>query len=318
MKKFILTSLLVLMLFASGCWKEQETNPTIPIDLKTGQDLENASAKIAESTTIIEEKTESITEESQSIQENAIEAQAKVPEGSKAAIAPHLDSIKQSSKTIIDDAKAIDKANMNLVTAKELVKNAKDKVATTDRILEKIVKERDEALAAQKKAEEEKDSQLHKMLQYLIILCIAGVGVSTVVFFMSGSKLGIAGAAACGLILIVAIAVETYLIYFAIAGGILLVGVVGLLIYDAWTKRKALKEVVDTVEITRDNLTPEVKDKIFGAGDDNGLMKRIQSPSTIRIVERTKNRIPNLWIYAKENKKGNLNGEHDRQQRGVP
>jgi hypothetical protein len=310
MKKSLVTLLLIGIFFANGCslFETQKPNPTQFINLKADEDLRNASSKIDENTKIIEEKSDNIIKESTSIQENVTEASAKVPEDSKAVIVPHLDSIKESSKTIINDAISIEKANIDLGTAKELIKNAEDKVVTTNKLLEKLVDERDNALEREKIAIEKKDSQMHRMLQWLIVACIVGVGVSIVVFFMSGSKLGIAGAAACGVILVVAIAIEAYFIYFAIAGGILLIGVIGILIYDAWEKRKALKEVVDTVEVTKDNLLPEVKEKLFGAGDDNGLMKKIQSSSTMRIVKNTKKKLPNLWDYARENKKGNLNG----------
>jgi hypothetical protein len=310
MKKIILTSLLVLILFTSGCWKQQEIDPTKPIDQKTKQDLENAAAKIDKSTKIIDEKTKSITEESNNIQSETVEVKSKVSEENKAAVTPHLDNINQSSKTIIAETQAITMANVDLKTAKELIHTAENKVVATDKVLEVLVKERDAALKQAKEAKEAKDSALHNMLQWLIIGCIAGAGVFVVVFFMTGSKGGIMGAAACGVVLIIAIAIESFFLYFAIAGAVLLLGMVGLLIYNVWTQRKAFSEVVDTVEITKDNLTPEVKNKIFGVADDKGLMKRIQSPMTMKMVERTKKGIPNLWMYAKEHKKGNLNGGH--------
>jgi len=309
MKKSLIISLLIGTFFLTGCSLFQTPQkPTQFMELKTEQDLKDASSKIEKNTKIIENKTENIVKESTNIQNKTAEVQAKIPEQTIPIITPHLDSIKQSSKTIIDDTLAIEKANIDLGTAKELIKTAEDKVATTNKLLEKLVSERDSAIEREKIAIEKKDSQIHKMLQWLIVACIVGVGVSIVVFFMSGSKLGITGAAACGVVLVVAIAIETYFVYFAIAGGVLLIGVVGFLIYNVWVQRKALNEVVDTVEVTKDNLASDVKEKIFGAGDDNGIMKKIQSPSTMRIVKQTKSKLPNLWEYAKENKKGNLNG----------
>ena len=161
------------------------------------------------------------------------------------------------------------------------------------------MKERDDLTIALEKAEEARDSALHKMLQWLIIGCIVGCGAFIVLFFYTGSKGGLVAAGGCGVVLIIAIFVNKYIVYLAIGGGVLLLIMAGLLLYNIYIKNKAFKEVVDTVEVAQDNMTEENIDKIFGKNGQTGIMDSIQSKSTMELVKKEKTKMASLWSYAK-------------------
>ncbi len=311
-KNLLLTITIIILLFTSGCdlFKQNKEHLLIP-DFKIKEDINRAITGIETNTVIITEKTENISTKAQSIYNSATVIESKIPNENKEKINPHLESIKEDSKSIIKNSQEIFKANMSIQEIKNILISAKDKIKITDEILEKLVKERDKALEAKERAEEARDSALHKKLQWLIIGCLTGCGLFIVLFLMTGSKAGLIGSGACGLILVLAIFVQKYMAYLAIGGGILLLLMVGVLIYNIYIKNKALSEIVRTVEVTQDNLEESVRDKLFGKEDgENGLMRKIQSPSTEKLVKKEKSKIDTLWEYAKNNKKGNLNGKN--------
>ena len=310
-KNLLLITIVILLFFTSGCdlFQKNKEHLLIP-DFKIKEDIDRSLVVINENTIVIKEKTEIISTKAQSIYNSAIVIESEIPSKNKEKIIPHLETIKENSKSIIKDSQEIFKANMSILEIKNILISAKNKVKSTDLILEKLVKERDDLLEENKKILEQKNSQLHKTLQWLIVSCIVGCGAFIVLFFFTGSKGGLFAAGGCGLVLIITIFVDKYIAYLAIAGGIILLLMVGILIYNIYIKNKAFKEIVKTVEITQDNLEESVRDKIFGKEDgENGLMRKIQSPSTEKLVKKEKSKIDNLWEYAKIYKNGNLNEE---------
>ncbi len=294
--------LLTILFFCAGCNETVQTPDNIA-DLKTKKDITDSIVKIETNTKIIEEKTEDISQEAQKIYNNTVEVESGLSEVLKEKMGIYLVDIKNSSQTIIVDAKEVIRANMDLATVKTILENAADKVETTDELLKTLVKERDDLTIALEKAEEARDSALHKMLQWLIIGCIVGCGAFIVLFFYTGSKGGLMAAGGCGLVLVIAIFVNKYIVYLAIGGGVLLLIMAGLLLYNIYIKNKAFSQVVDTVEVAKNELSLESKIKIFGEKPKEGATKKIQSPSTEAEVKKIKNKMSRLLKYNK-NKEG--------------
>ncbi len=296
-KNLLLITIVILLFFTSGCdlFQKNKEHLLIP-DFKIKEDLNRSITGIETNTAIIVKKTEIISTKAQSIYNSATIIESEIPDENKEKINPHLESIKENSKSIIKNSQEILKVNMSIQEIKNILISAKDKVKSTDLILEKLVKERDEALEAKKIAEEQKNSQLHKTLQWLIAACIVGCGAFIILFFFTGSRGGLFAAGGCGLVLIIAIFVDKYIAYLAIAGGAILLLMVGVLVYNIYVKNKALLEIVDTVEITKSELSDESKLKIFGEKKKIGETKKIQSPSTEAEIKKIKlkNKLKNL------------------------
>lgn len=300
--------LITLMLMCSACqWSCENLGlfcpktPTNIPEFNIQEDINNAQTIMEESSNIINQTSKDITKEANNINKEATEVQNKIPEGSKKEIDPHLDSIKKSSNIIIKDTTKINKTTAKLSSAKSLLDNAEQKVIVTEGALDKITIERDNALTAQKKAEEDRDSQMQKMLQWLIISCIVGAGVCVVAFFMFGNKAGLIGAGACVLVLTLASFVQAYFVYLAIIGGCLLLLLLIALIWNVVVQKKAFSQVVETVEVAKTGLSKDKKEELFGKNGQTGIMDSIQNKNTINMVSKEKSKMP-LWNIIKKKK----------------
>lgn len=119
------------------------------------------------------------------------------------------------------------------------------------------------------------------MTRWLILICLIGIGISGALF-LAGNKLGIAGAAGSIITLIAAITVNQHLGLISWIGLAIIVAIVGLLIWQICVNRKALSEIIQSVDTAKNDLTDDVKNALFGKG---GIFKLIQSPSTEKIVD---------------------------------
>lgn len=303
--KTILLSILML-LFCSGCNGWIKNDDHLMMDkpaLKITEDINKTVKTINEETKKIDEKTESISENAQDIYDTAVMIQPILPDESKKEIDPHLENIKEDSKSIIKDSQEIMEATMAIKATGEVLEGTKEEANKANKALTTLVKNNEKLKEELKKAKEAKNSQLHRTLQWIIAGCVVGCGAFIVLFFLTGSKGGLLAAGGCGLVLVIAIFVDMYIAWLAIAGGIILLAMVGVLLYNIYVKNKAFKEVVNTVEVTRDNMTEEDLKKVFGENGQTGIMDSIQSPETMALVKKAKSGIGGLWSYAK-NKNG--------------
>jgi len=298
-KIYVLIMIIVLLCY-SGC-----NSDDIPInkpEVNTLQDIQKAKKTVEESSNTIEKASGKIANEANKINIEANEAKGKVPENAKSKINPHLDSIKESSTAIIDDTTVINKASAELDGAKSLLGGAEIKVSVIEDALDKMTKERDKAVEAKKEAEADRDSALHKTLRWLIMGCIVGCGAFIVLFFYTGSKGGLTAAGGCGIVLIIAIAVNKFITYLAIGGGALLLLMAGILLYNIYIKNKAFSQVIETVEVTKSKLASSKKEELFGKDGNTGIMDSIQSPETMLLVKKEKAKM-SLWNAVKNSEK---------------
>lgn len=119
------------------------------------------------------------------------------------------------------------------------------------------------------------------MTRWLILLCLVGIGVSGALL-LTGSKYGVIGLAASGITLIAAITVTQHLVLISWIGLAIVLGVAGLLIYQIVVNKKALSEIIATVEASKVVLTDDLKAKIFGTA---GIANLVQSDSTKAVVD---------------------------------
>ena len=309
-KLLFISCVIVLLIGNCGCngWMCENLKlfcpdtPSNQPEVNTLQDINDAQKTIKKSSETIEKASGEIANEANKITTQTNEVQRKIPEDAKLKINPHLDSIKESSTSILKDTTMINKASAELVGAKSLLDGAGKKVVIVENALDTMTKERDAALEAQKKAEADKNSQMQKMLQWLIISCIVGAGICVVAFFVFGNKTGLIGAGACILILALASFVQAYFIYLAIIGGCLLLLLLIGLIWNIIVQKKAFSQIVETVEVAKTGLSVNKKEELFGKNGQTGIMDSIQSPETIKMVSKEKKKML-LWNSMKNKKK---------------
>jgi len=300
--KFLSTMTIVLMmvilLCSTGC--QNLIKKEDPAVFTTGTNISDASTAVDEGTEKIKVSTEEIKAQAQDIFQEATMAESKVSPSNKTKVSPHLEEIKTSSTKIVEQTNNIDRATVKLVTAKDLLGRAEEQANAMQDEIDVLQEEKNLAIEQRDKAIEDKNSAIQRTLRWVIVGCIFGIGIFAVVFFVYGSKIGLVGAGASAVILAVASFVEKYFVYLALAGGGIALVVVGILLYTIFVSKRGLREVIETVELAQDNMTKEAREKLFGKTGETGMMNEIQSKTTMDIVRREKQRLSNLWNYAKK------------------
>lgn len=288
------------LLIICGC--ENITSKTESKNYNASQDIKNIEKNISENSSNITKSSENIEERAKEIREEANEAEIKISEENKKEIKPHIDKIKENSNEIIEESTNIQHYSDKILSSKDLLNDANNKIKLMEGDINQIQKERDKALKERDKAIEAKNSQLKKMLQYLIVGSLALTGLFAALFFFTGSKIGMIGAVGCGIVMATAMFVEAFMTYIIIGGAIIFIVLIALLIYNIYKQKKAFFEVVDTVEIAQEHLDPSTRNKIFGGTGETGIMDTIQSSSTIQMVKDAKKKMSKLWYYSKTHK----------------
>jgi len=252
------------------------------------KDITDANNKVKNSGDIIKK-------EANSIEGNVINIRSSIPEDVKAKVHDPLENIYKSAGIIKGQAGELEiarvllsKSQSDLISIaskiKEIEKQAQN--ILNDKI--KVEKERDEAILREQDA-------TSKMIRWLIVICVMGVGLSVPLGIFGSPYAGMALGASSLTIMIVAITVNAYFDYIAIAGIILIGLTVAMLIYKMFIKDKAIKEVVQTVEAAKQQLPTEERKKIFGDGAVPGLAFQMQSSSTEKVVQGVRLRMKNMW-----------------------
>ena len=116
---------------------------------------------------------------------------------------------------------------------------------------------------------------------WMFTLSIFGVGAGFFAF-LNGSSKGLQLSAACLVVISLIIGLTRY---SAIIAGISMVGTVGLLGYSMWVRKKAMTEVVQSVEDVKEN--PAVKDE----RGITSILSQAQSKATEAIVKVIKTKL---------------------------
>lgn len=300
--KIIIVLFIPILLICSGCsvFSKKSSLTNIP-EFNTKKDIIEAKQIVENNTKEINEATSIIYKETQVIQQEVNKIKNKIPFDVKDNIDTNLNTINENSDFISNQTQIINKSIAKLTGATSLLTNAEDKVKSIEKKIEKVIKERDDAIAEKDKLQNKSEEQLNSMLIWLIGASIVACGGFAVLFVFSGSKLGIIGCGASVLILIIATAMKVYFLYVAIGGGVLLLLIIGYMAYNIITNNKAFQEVISTVEVAKENLPKDKKEKLFGEKNETGIMDTIQSPRTMSKVRKEKSKISNLWSYAKNN-----------------
>lgn len=301
MKKYLMPLVIVLLLMSNGCdWFGGYKKPTVTANLNTKNDIKKAQEIITESSANIEKASTEIVSEAENIKTETTKIGSTVSEEDRMSIDPYLTKIQKHSDSIIADSHKITEATAVLASTHSYLDSASEKVGNIEGSLKKIEEERDALI----KKLEEKNSEMDRILTYIIVGCVILAGLFGVFFIFYQNKIGLVGAACCAVVMAIAIFVKTYFVYLAIAGGVIIVLLIAGLIYCVIIRRRAFKQVIDTVEVVKDNIPVETKTKLFGGEGETGIMDTIQTNSTMKLIKAEKNKLGNLWKYAKRKNGG--------------
>jgi hypothetical protein len=134
-------------------------------------------------------------------------------------------------------------------------------------------------------------SALRFVMMLLIGLSVLGVAASAGLVYLGNLKVAIPLAIACVTTLVLSIIVSSYAVWLAIGGGIILLGGIGYLIYQAVTNKNALVQTVKTAEAAKMTMTDHARLFTFGNGPVTGQAHVIQSPKTQALVAAVRGQV---------------------------
>ena len=277
--KILFFSLIVLFL-SSGCslWKE---NPLDTISIKNNinniaNNIENSSFEIRESSTIIQE-------EADKIRKNTDEISNFLPEKNKSTISPIIKNINDETNSIINQTKKLDYIADNIEKEGKNLHKEEKKITNIGNKIADLEKEKEELL-------DKINSKTEIMLKWLILICIIGVGISAALVIY-GNKMGVVTGIASIATLITAIVVDKLFIYMAWGGLGLILIIVGIVIWHALSDKKSFREIIETVEMAKERLTPQDKNHLFGTKNIKGQIEILQNNNTKNIVKKERKKI---------------------------
>lgn len=292
--------LFISILFILGCNPNAIEEKTIDLN----NELNKVSDSITESNSNLDESTKKISEKAVSINQTTTVVKTKIPIEHEAQ--PLLDGIESDANDIIVEvgnlsniSNEIKKASSNLSKTKADAKEITSYINNLESNVDTLSKENEKLIA-------DKRSQREKMLNWIIVASIVGAGVFGALILF-GNVWAISGVAACALTMTLAITVTEYLQWIAMGGLAVIFLAVAMVLYQIFKQRKAISEMVKTVELTKVELPKDSKDRIFGRKNEEGLVHSVQSKSTSRMVSQQKKKFDALWKIAKQNKKNFFN-----------
>lgn len=258
---------------------------------ETSVRLETVSENIEATATEIKSDAEVIVAEASVAKQNIERIYDNAPQEEKEPLTAALNSVQE-----------IDARADNIIS--ESSKIQRD--AETLNAVESQVRELETEVIKYKSATSQAQAQaLEKLYEYINIFWIIGfaaiIGGAAVAFFANkgfGGTISLIGVIMIGF----ASASQYYLQEIAFTGAVILIGsfLVGLIMIGWSTVRsknqdQAIKEIVELIEILKETMTDDEKDRIFG---EDGLASRVQSELTSKII--TKVREKNGFLRLKE------------------
>ena len=294
MNKFAETCITMafVMFTMIGCESLQEMNGypenTASTVVDSVREQKEQTEEITDATGTIAGTLESIDREAESILNDI----ALVPEDRNYNIDPTLDSIEGSAEAIKERVNDVEKEQIRIEEALEDLNSANARVsAAVGQIedLEDLVKDYEQS---DREVRKEALTNLHSFITLFFVIGFGMlIGGAFLTFWVSG-RLGGAVLAIGVLTVGFASASQYYLEEIATIGLIVLIvgffaalGVVGWMLLDGKNNKKAIEEIVELIEETKDHLTPEERKEIFGR---DGFASHMTSDLTKRIVAQVK------------------------------
>ena len=274
-----------------GCEAIQEINRpdnTASTVVDSVREQKEQTEEITDSTEAIAGTLESIDREAESILNDI----ALVPEDRNYNIDPTLDSIEGSAEAIKERVDEAEKEQIRIEEALEDLESANARVsAAVGQIeqLEDLVKDYEQS---DREVRKEALENLHSFITLFFVIGFGMLVGGAFLTFWVSRKLGGTVLAIGVLTVGFASASQYYLEEIATVGLVVLIvgffaalGVVGWMLIDGKNNKKAIEEIVELIEETKDHLSPEERKEIFGR---DGFASHMTSDLTKKIVAQVK------------------------------
>jgi len=253
----VLTALLSVSCNSTGL---PTPDPTRPIDnsIRTTDEVAKGMGNVADN-----------------IDRHVGEVRKATPDPLIPKLGPYLDGINLETGTLREIRGKLDMVQGELEQAKKDVKSIQDSNVKQGSKIAKL--------------EKEKESALNKLMVWVILLSIVGVGVSGALVY-TGKTWGISIGFGCLVTLGLAIFITKYSMWFAIvAAGLCVLGV-GYVIWEMVSRKKIGTELVQTIEANKMAMRAPARLHLFGNAAIPGHVDIIQSAATKDFVKKLRSK----------------------------
>lgn len=278
-------------------------------------DTTSASKGVSESAVTVGAVSAKVGKSADEIDKHATSIESKTPPAVKTSIDPEIKGIRTETQGLRQD-------QVELSVVQKKLQDTESQIKAQQLNIDKLA---DYAKAADtnnlklkediKKLEDENAAEFKRMMAYLGVVCVAGIGICLLVAFVSRSKTAIMVAIGFAITLAISVAVTMYLKQIALVTicvlGVVFLGVMVYLGLELLKNRKAEEELIHTNELTKQYLAPEAREHIFGYGAEPGKVDQIQSKSTqqrVKLVRQYNQKqniklapsIPEYWRHPQQ------------------
>jgi ABC-type multidrug transport system fused ATPase/permease subunit len=224
------------------------------------------------------------------IEGHADNISAAISPETKSIIDPDIKGIKNETKEMRSDSSEMKVLAQKLEQISSDLAKEQKKIDASEKNAKEYKKKIIEQTEEITKLKNENTKMIQNMLAWVSVLCVIGIGISLLIGFVLRTPVAFLVASGCAATLGVSIAVTIYMKSIGLVA-IICMGV-GLLVASVYVimqiinRDKVVKDLVDTNEIAKQNLTAENKKKVFGGDDKPGLVEEIQSPITKQFVAK--------------------------------
>ena len=217
---------------------------------------------------------------------------ALVPDDINYNIDPTLDSIEGSAEAIKESVDDAQKENIRIDEALEDLESANARVSAAVGEIEQLEELIQEYEQSDREVRREALEAMHENITLFFTLGFGMLVAGAFIAFWVNGRLG-AVLLAVGVITVgFASASQYYMeeiatagLYVMVGGFILTMVVIGFMLLNGSNNEKALNEIVELIEETKEHLSPEERKEIFGR---DGFASRMQSPMTKKIIAKIK------------------------------
>ena len=217
---------------------------------------------------------------------------ALVPDDINYNIDPTLDSIEGSAEAIKESVDDAQKENIRIDEALEDLESANARVSAAVGEIEQLEELIQEYEQSDREVRREALEAMHENITLFFTLGFGMLVAGAFIAFWVNGRLG-AVLLAVGVITVgFASASQYYMeeiatagLYVMVGGFILTMVVIGVMLMNGSNNEKALNEIVELIEETKEHLSPEERKEIFGR---DGFASRMQSPMTKKIIAKIK------------------------------
>jgi len=282
-----LCAVFTILFWAVSCKKQSDQIRSSPPSLP---DISPVLEKIGTAGESIKESADKIGVSADKIDNHTTKIEENTPIANKPILKPEIDGIRIET-TELRNVKS------DLLVTKQQLSDTQSTLSKEEANVKKWVEyagatdSKNAKLMEEIRVLKDQGSQMFKRnMAYLGMICTIGIGISLVLGFWARSKTALMVAIGFAITLAVATAVSIFLETIALVT-ICVIGVAFLIAigYMGWQfmqDRKVEKELVQTGEIAKQYLPPDIREHLFGYGAEPGKIDQIQSNTTKERVKK--------------------------------